>query len=81
MTGRMVRHAEQAIWRGIGFARTLALLLIGLKLGDVIDWSWWLVLSPLWISWGIILLILAVVGLASKVLESYDEKRRIRRSA
>ena len=34
---------------GIGFAGALALLFIGLKLGGAIDWSWWWVLSPIWI--------------------------------
>ena len=29
------------------FLPLLALLLIGLKLGNVIAWSWWLVLLPL----------------------------------
>ena len=33
---------------GIGFCGLLALLFIGLKLGGVIAWSWWWVLSPLW---------------------------------
>ena len=32
----------------IGFFGLLGLLFIGLKLGAVIDWSWWWVLSPLW---------------------------------
>jgi hypothetical protein len=27
----------------------LTLTFIGLKLADKIDWSWWLVLSPMWI--------------------------------
>jgi hypothetical protein len=31
---------------GMGFVSGLQLLFIGLKLGKVIDWSWWLVLSP-----------------------------------
>lgn len=35
---------------GVGFTGLLAVLFIGLKLGGVIDWSWWWVLSPLWIS-------------------------------
>jgi ABC-type antimicrobial peptide transport system permease subunit len=35
---------------GIGFVGLLTLLFIGLKLTDNIDWSWWWVLSPLWIS-------------------------------
>lgn len=33
---------------GIGFLGALQILLIGLKLADVIRWSWWLVLVPLW---------------------------------
>jgi len=35
---------------GIGFPGLLTILFIGLKLGGVISWSWWWVLSPLWIS-------------------------------
>lgn len=35
---------------GIGFVGLLTILFVGLKLTDVIDWSWWWVLSPLWIS-------------------------------
>ena len=35
---------------GIGFAGMLAIAFIVLKLANVIGWSWWWVLSPLWIS-------------------------------
>jgi hypothetical protein len=31
---------------GIGFTGMLTILFIGLKLTNVIDWSWWWVLSP-----------------------------------
>lgn len=44
---------------------TLSLLLVAfvvLKLCGVIDWSWWWVLSPLWIPLSILILILLVVG-------------------
>ena len=41
---------------GIGFTGLLTIVFIILKLTDVIDWSWWWVLSPIWIS-----LILAAV--------------------
>jgi hypothetical protein len=34
---------------GIGFLWALAILFITFKLLDLIDWSWWLVLAPLWI--------------------------------
>ncbi len=40
---------------GIGFCGALCLLFIGLKLGNVIDWSWLWVLSPLWIPFAIFL--------------------------
>lgn len=32
---------------GVGFCPLLTLLFTGLKLGKVIDWSWWWVLSPM----------------------------------
>jgi len=35
---------------GIGFAGLLTVLFIGLKLTGYITWSWWWILSPLWIS-------------------------------
>lgn len=44
---------------------TLSLLLVAfvvLKLCGVIDWSWWWVLSPLWIPLSILIQILLVVG-------------------
>ena len=53
---------------GISFTGALTILFIGLKLGHVINWSWWWVLSPIWISLLIgiafltILLIAAIVA-------------------
>ena len=41
-----------------GFLGMLAILFIALKLLDEIDWSWWWVLSPIWIPFAIIILIL-----------------------
>ena len=35
---------------GIGFPGLLTVLFVGLKLTGHITWSWWWVLSPLWIS-------------------------------
>lgn len=48
------------------FVELLAILFIGLKLGNVIDWSWWWVFSPLWISWLIIIFAFIVVFMLSK---------------
>ena len=44
---------------GVGFVGLLQLLFIGLKLCKVIDWSWWWVLAPTWIS--VLLLIVVIV--------------------
>jgi len=53
---------------GIGFGGALTILFIGLKLGGVIDWSWWWVLSPMWISICIYLIVLAIVGIIYLVM-------------
>jgi len=48
---------------GIGFAGLLTIVFIILKLTKHIDWSWWWVLAPIWISWGIVLVLLLIVGI------------------
>lgn len=40
---------------GIGFTGLLTIVFIVLKLLNIIDWSWWWVLAPLWLPVGIIL--------------------------
>jgi hypothetical protein len=48
----------------------LFLLFLGLKLGKVIDWSWWWITSPLWIpivlTLGIGLIVYALAAIATK---------------
>lgn len=44
---------------GIGFAGLLTIVFITLKLLGKIDWSWWWVLSPLWL--GLVFAIVVVV--------------------
>ena len=46
---------------GIGFLGLLTILFIALKLTKVIGWSWWWILSPLWIPTCIGLLIIIVI--------------------
>ena len=48
---------------GIGFFQLLTIVFIVLKLTDVIAWSWWWVLAPLWIPLGVSVIILAFVAL------------------
>lgn len=46
---------------GIGFVGLLTIVFITLKLLGYIDWSWWWVLSPIWIATIIVVLVLGVV--------------------
>ena len=50
---------------GIDFTGLLTIVFIVLKLCNIITWSWWWVLSPLWISailWVILVIIVLLVG-------------------
>jgi len=51
---------------GIGFSGLLTILFIALKLLNVISWPWIWVLSPLWISFTLVvlLLVLAIIIMA-----------------
>ena len=44
-----------------GLGTLLTLLFVGLKLTGHIDWSWWWVLSPLWIGLGLIVVFGAIL--------------------
>ena len=51
---------------GIGFCGLLTVLFIGLKLTNHIAWSWWWVLSPLWIGFALwIVVLVAILGIAA----------------
>jgi hypothetical protein len=54
---------------GIGFAGLLTVAFVVLKLTAVIDWSWWWVLSPLWISAAIGVVVLGAVALFLAVFD------------
>lgn len=60
---------------GIGFVGLLTIVFITLKLMGYIAWSWWWVLSPLWISFlvvfGLFGILFAVYGLTE-----YGNKKR-----
>lgn len=48
---------------GISFAGLLTIVFIVLKLTNNIDWSWWWVLSPLWITFSISFVVVFIVSL------------------
>ena len=50
---------------GVSFGGLLTVAFVVLKLTGFIDWSWWWVLSPLWIGLAIVLIVLGIVLWAS----------------
>ena len=48
---------------GIGFFGLLTIVFITLKLTNYIDWSWWWVLSPLWIPFVVIVLVILLLAM------------------
>ena len=60
---------------GIGFTGLLTIAFIILKLCNVINWSWWWVLSPLWISTGLTLIILIIIFIVIIVRSTVEERK------
>jgi hypothetical protein len=61
---------------GIGFVGLLTIVFITLKLIGKINWSWWWVLSPIWISAIltivviiIVLIVLAIIALIDSLIK------------
>ena len=52
---------------GVGLFGLLAILFIALKLTEVIAWSWWWVLAPIWITFVFVVLVLIVVSIVIAV--------------
>lgn len=56
------------------FLPGLALLFIGLKLGGVIDWSWWLVMLPILIPFGILFGLVMLAGTIALIAASMEDR-------
>lgn len=61
----------------VSLATLLTVAFVVLKLCKVIDWSWWWVLSPIWIQLGIVLLV-AIGYIVYLVIQEYRSIRRKR---
>jgi hypothetical protein len=57
---------------GMGLGTILFLIFLVLKLTNYIDWSWWWVSSPLWIT-AILYIVIAII------MATYLQKRRGRK--
>lgn len=58
---------------GVGFTSLLLLAFIVMKLCKVIDWDWWWVLAPLWMT-GAAAFVLFVLYLVILLLQSKEKK-------
>ncbi len=62
--------------RGIGFTGFLTLLFIALKLLGKIDWSWWWVLSPIWIT-TLIVIGIVLIWLIVNLIKDYIRRKKL----
>jgi uncharacterized protein (DUF983 family) len=58
-----------------GFVGSLTILFIGLKLTGFIKWSWLWVLSPLWMSFLLVLLITMLIILSAVLTNLIKERK------
>ena len=59
--------------QGVGIGFILFIVFLVLKLTKVVTWSWWIVTAPLWIPFGIVLVIViiaTVVAIISEIIKS-----------
>ncbi len=61
---------------GIGFVGLLTIVFITLKLTGYITWSWWWVLSPIWIGALFVISILAIFLLLALIAATASTPRR-----
>lgn len=55
--------SDTARAQGFGLATLITVVFVTLKLTDQIDWAWGWVVSPLWINFGLALLVLGAYAL------------------
>ena len=68
MSNTLVETTSATVSGGTGITGLLTVAFVVLKLVGVIGWSWWWVLSPLWISAGAVLGILTIIGIVLLVI-------------
>jgi len=67
----MNENNTQIVKTGPGLATLLTVLFIALKLCGVIAWSWWWVLSPVWISIALVVGMLSIAGIFLLVADRF----------
>ena len=63
----MSKEKTTTVTGGIGFTGLLTILFVALKLTKVIAWSWWWVISPIWVSFGLGI-VFVIIGVIMKLM-------------
>ena len=74
----MFMNNEKTTSGGIGFGSTILLIFIILKLVGVIDWSWWWVLSPIWIPVVLLLAVSILLFVVYRIVKYFRLKNGLR---
>ena len=61
---------------GVGFPIVVTVVFVILKLVGVINWSWWWVLAPTWISLGLGLALILITVLCTAIVRLIDKRKR-----
>lgn len=67
MSKNNVAVQTQSQSAGVGFAGLLTIAFIVLKLTGVITWSWIWVLSPIWISFALVVLSIVFIAIVAVI--------------
>lgn len=54
---------------GLGLSGILTIIFVIFKLLGKITWSWWWVLSPLWIGWSLAILLVVVLAVIKAIVD------------
>ena len=71
----MAKAVETVGGGGVGFLSLLFLLFLGLKLGNVIDWSWWWVFAPIWVPIALLLLGIGILFIYAVITTPREGKK------
>lgn len=67
--------STQTTSQGTSIVTLLTVAFVVLKLTKVIDWSWWWVLSPIWISFSFVILVALIVAIPALIQKRKNRKK------
>ena len=71
----MIQYESKNNNAGVNIASILFLIFLVLKLTNLIDWSWWWVFSPIWISFGAIVFFGFGYFIVSSIIKKINKRK------